>query len=83
MNWIYLCVCFFVKGIMAGKSEIKRKTDESTITDIVNEMRKFVSHGTILGCWCCRYPYGPVKLVMNALIILLCVKRDDALQWAM
>lgn len=23
-----------------------------------------------------RYPYGPVKLLMNTLIILLCVKRD-------
>lgn len=27
----------------------------------------------------CRYPYGPVKLLMNALIILLCVKRDGML----
>lgn len=46
------CVSFLLllKGIMAGKSENKRKTDESTISIeiFVNEMHeKFFSHGTI------------------------------------
>lgn len=70
--------------------EIEWKTDESTITIIVNRNPwETFSHGNFVRCMCVRacvksrvqswrFPYGRVRLLMNALIILLHVwsKRD-------
>lgn len=60
------------KGMMAGKSENKQMNSELEI--MPNNGRRHrawekFSHtyGTDE-----RYPYGPVKLLMNTLIILLC-----------
>lgn len=59
--------------MMAGKSE--NKTDELKYnawacmgTNFHTELEKKNDDE--------RYPYGPVKLLMNTLIILLCVKRE-------